>query len=49
MTPSEKKKIAMLEKDIKKMQKDSKETFAEFDKKKSIWTRICEKIKKCSK
>lgn len=46
MTAYEKKKIAQLEKDIKKMQKDNKETFAEFDKKKSVFKRFSERFRK---
>lgn len=46
MTAYEKKKIAQLEKDIKKMQKDNKETFAEFNKKKNFFAKISERFKK---
>lgn len=35
MTTEEKKKIAELERDLKKMQRDNKKTFAEFKKKKT--------------
>lgn len=36
MNTDEKKKIAELEKDIKKMQKDHRRTFAEFEHKKPV-------------
>ena len=46
MTRNDKKKIAELEKDIKKMQKDHRRTFAEFDNKKSSLSAAAQKLKK---
>lgn len=46
MTRNDKKKIAELEKDIKKMQKDHRKTFAEFDNKKSSLSAAAQKLKK---
>lgn len=46
MTRSDKKKIAELERDIKKMKKDHRKTFAEFRHKKNSLSLIAEKLKK---
>lgn len=46
MNTDEKKKIAELEKDIKKMQKDHRRTFAEFEHKKSLSERVTDRLKK---
>lgn len=45
MNTDEKKKIAELEKDIKKMQKDHRRTFAEFEHKKSLSERVTDRLK----
>ena len=44
MNTDEKKKIAELEKDIKKMQKDHRRTFAEFEQ--SLSERVTDRLKK---
>lgn len=46
MTAEEKKRLAEFERDIKKMQKDHKETFAEFEPKKSLPRRIADRLKR---
>lgn len=46
MNTDDKKKIAELEKDIKKMQKDHRRTFAEFEHKKSLSERVTDRLKK---
>lgn len=46
MNTDEKKKIAELEKDIKKMQKDHRRTFAEFEHKKSLSERVTDRLKR---
>lgn len=46
MTAKEKKRVAELERDIKKMQKDHERTFAEFNKKKSLPAKIADRLKK---
>lgn len=45
MTAEEKKRLAEFERDIKKMQKDHKETFAEFQQKKSLPRSIWDRLK----
>ncbi|MGN0638558.1 MAG: hypothetical protein ACI4J0_09315 [Huintestinicola sp.] len=45
MTAEEKKRLAEFERDIKKMQKDHKETFAEFEPKKSLPRQIGDRLK----
>ena len=45
MTAEEKKRLAEFERDIKKMQKDHKETFAEFELKKRLPRRIGDRLK----
>lgn len=49
MNVHEKQRVEELEKDVKKMQKELKETFAEFDEKKSPLQRLKEGIKKKGK
>ncbi len=46
MTSNEKKRVAELERDIKKMQRDHKKTFAEFNRKKSLPARIADRLNK---
>lgn len=46
MNTDEKKKIAELEKDIRKMQKEHRRTFAEFEQKKSLSERLADRLKK---
>lgn len=46
MTREEKKKVAALERDIKKMQRENKKIFAEFNKKKSPAEKISAGLKK---
>ena len=45
MTAEEKKRLAEFERDIKKMQRDHRKTFAEFEKKKSLSRKISDKLK----
>ena len=45
MTSQEKKKITEFERDIKKMKKDHKMTFREFNQKKSLPARIADRLK----
>lgn len=45
MTAEEKKRLAEFQRDIKKMQKDHRQTFAEFEKKKSLLQRIGDRLK----
>ncbi|MBQ7784116.1 MAG: hypothetical protein IJ368_09115 [Oscillospiraceae bacterium] len=46
MRTEDKKKIAELERDIKKMQKEHEQIFAEFNKKKSLRQKIADRLKK---
>lgn len=45
VTAKEKKRLAEFERDIRKMQKDHKETFAEFEQKKSLPRSIWDRLK----
>lgn len=45
MTSQEKKKITEFEKDIKKMKKDHKMTFRDFNQKKSLPARIADRLR----
>ena len=45
MTAEEKKRLAEFERDIKKMQKEHRDTFAEFEHKKSLPRRIGDRLK----
>ncbi|MGN1088844.1 MAG: hypothetical protein ACI4Q6_00455 [Huintestinicola sp.] len=45
MTSQEKKKITEFERDIKKMKKDHKMTFREFNQKKSLPARIADRLR----
>lgn len=45
MTAEEKKRLAEFERDIRKMQKDHKEIFSEFEQKKSLIQRLLDRLR----